>query len=254
MKGFLMTLVTLCLCMVVSCITVETTSTSPTKYEGPQTVDALFKTFREKVGTNPEVDEKYPQVKWLQMLLEKGITIEHSRDYSRYMSIRWRLVRLENQPEEWVSGKLGIPSTDDWETYKSAYIDRKIWEYQQLKAAMQADPKVLDILFVGPDRKTIIPLYSKTVLVHRDRGSASFSGSMLSDQQRFDLLFKGKHPRGLKIIYVDEAGNILPEKPDPISPEDLGLPEDVPWPPKNQEHLDRIYNEVRHSKMLEDNR
>ena len=254
MKIFLMTLVTLCLLMAVSCITIETTSTFPPKYEGPQTVDALFDNFGEKVGKNPEVDEKYPQVKWLQMLLEKDITIEDSRDYSTYMSMRWHLVLLEHQPDEWVSGKFGISPTEDWEAYKSAYIDRKIWEYQQLKAAMRADPRVLDILFVGQDRKTIIPLYSNTARVHRARGRASFSGNRLSDQQRFDILFKGKPPRGWKIIYLDEAGNILPEEPAPISREELGLPEDVPWPPKNQEHLDRIYDEVRHRKILEDNR
>ena len=253
MKIFLMTLVTLCLVMAVSCIT-ETTLTSPTKYEGPQTVEALLENFREKVGTNPEVDEKYPQAKWLQMLLEKGVTIENDRDYSRCMSMRWRLVFLEHQPKEWGSGKFGIPPTDDWETYKTAYIDRKIWEYQQFKAAKQVDPSVSDILFVGPDQKTIIPLPNKAVCVSRAQGGGSVTGGGLSNQQVFDILFKGKHPRGWKIIYIDEAGNILPEKPAPVSREELGLPEDVPWPPKNQEHLDRIYNEVRHSKMLEDNR
>lgn len=252
MKVFLMTLVTLCLCMAVSCIT--TTYPTPTKYEGPQTVDALFEAFGEKVGTNPEVDEKYPQVKWLQMLLEKGITIEHGRDYSSYMSIRWSVARRENQPEKWVFEKLGIPPTDDWETYKNAYIDRKIWEYQQRKAAKQADPQVRDVLFLGPNGDTTIPVYGKNVIVHRTQGGGTLTGSILSDQQKFDILFKGKHPRGWKVIYVDAADNILDEKPAPISLEELGLPEDVPWPPKNQEHLDRIYNEVRHRKILEDNR
>lgn len=250
MKVFLMTLVTLCLCMAVSCIKVVPLP----KYEGPQTVEALLETFGEKVGTNPEIDEKYPQAEWLQMLLEKGVTIEHFGDYSGYMSMRWSVTRLENQPEKWVSGKLGIPPTDDWETYKNAYIDRRIWENQQRKAAKRTDPQVSHVLFLGPNGDTIIPVYGKNVVVRRARGSASFTGTPLSDQQRFDILFKGKHPRGWKVIYVDAADNILDEKPAPISIEELGLPEDVPWPPKNQEHLDRIYNEVRQRKILEDNR
>ena len=157
MKVFLMTLATLCLFMVVSCIKVE----SPPKYEGPQTTEALLETFGEKVGTNPEIDEKYPQAEWLQMLLEKGITIEHFGDYSVYMSVRWSLARLENQPEKWVSGKLGIPPTDDWELYKNAYVDRRIWERQQLKAARQTDPQVLNVLFLGPNRDTVIPVHGK---------------------------------------------------------------------------------------------
>lgn len=250
MKVSLMTLVTLCLFMVVSCIKVV----PPRKYEGPQTVEALLETFGEKVGTNPEIDEKYPQAEWLQMLLEKGATIEHFGDYSVYMSDRWSLARLENQPEKWVSGQLGVPPTDDWETYKNAYIDRKIWERQQLEAARQTDPQVHHVLFLGPNADTIIPISGKHLVVHRSRGGASFTGSRLSDQQKFDLLFKGKHPWGWKVIYVDAADNILDEKPAPISREDLGMPEDVPWPPKNQEHLDRIYDEVRHRRMLEDNR
>jgi len=250
MKIFLMTLATLFLCMAVSCIR----EVPPPKYEGPQTVEALLETFGEKVRTNPEIDEKYSQAEWLQMLLEKGATIEHFGDYSLYMSVRWNLARLENQPEKWVSGRFGIPPTDDWETYKNAYIDRKIWERQQLKAARQTDPQVRRVLFLGPNGDTIIPVYGKTVRVHRGRGTASFTGNPLSDQQEFDILFKGKHPRGWKVIYVDADDNILDEKPAPISREEVGLPEDVPWPPKNQEHLDRIYNEVRHRKMLEDNR
>ncbi len=87
-------------------------------------------------------------------------------------------------------------------------------------------------------------------------------GSKLSEQQEFDLVYKGKHPRnwggwkwgwGWKILYLDEENNIL-KKPNLISREDLGLPPDVPWPPKNREHLDRIMDEVKRRDILEEDR
>ena len=75
------------------------------------------------------MDEKYPQAEWLEMLLAKGIVIENYKDYSGYMVARSKLVALENQPEMWTSDIFGIPPTTNWETFKEAYIDRKIWEY-----------------------------------------------------------------------------------------------------------------------------
>ena len=206
----------------------------PKKHTGPQTVEALLKSF-EQMTANPEIDEKYPQAEWLQMLLEKGVTIEHFGDYSGYMAARWSLARLENQPEEWVSGKLGIPPADDWELYKNAYIDRKIWERQQRKAARQTDPQVLDVLFLGPNGDTIIPVYGKNVIVHRTRGGGVFTGSSLSDEQKFDILFRGKHPEGYDIVYISEDGHALGEKPPLITREEVSTPPEgwEPLPPKD---------------------
>ena len=249
MKVILITFATLCLWTIVSCVT----TVPPPKYEGPQTVEALLETYSEKVA-NPEIDEKYPQAEWLQMLLDKGITIEDFGDYSGYMTSRWNLAQLEYQPEKWASGKLGIPPTDDWKTYKTAYIERQIWEYQQLKAAQQMDPTVDGGVFTGPNQETFLPTTPGCVYVQRSRGGGAFSGEPLSEKQKFNILFKGKHPWGRKIIYIDEIGNILPKKPAPISPEDLGLPADVSWPPKDQKHLDRIYEEVKLRYQLEKNR
>ena len=179
------------------------------------------------------------------MFLDKGIFVESITDYYGYMSIRWDLVRLENRPDEWGSGKLGIPPTDDWASYKSAYIDRKIREYKQHKIARQADPNVSGVIFTGPDHKIVHPLPHNGVYVKRSSGGGVFNGTPLSKEQQFDILYKGKHPQGKKIIYINQVGNILNEKPPPISREDLGFPKDVLWPPKNQEHLDSIYEEVR---------
>lgn len=205
----------------------------PKKHDGPQTVEALLKSF-EQMTANPEIDEKYPQAEWLQMLLEKGITIKDFGDYSGYMTPRWGLARLEHQPEKWASGKFGIPPTDDWETYKNAYIDRKIWERQQLKAVSQGDPTVSGGFFTGPNHEVFLPFTPGRVYVERTLGGAAFTGSELSDQQKFDILFRGKHPEGYDIVYISEEGHALGEKPPLITRDEVSRPPEgwEPLPPK----------------------
>lgn len=78
-----------------------------------------------------EVDAKYPRDEWLQMLLDKGITIKNADAYWEYLFLRDTLVHLERQPNAWISGLFGIPATEDWETYKAAYIARELGQIQK---------------------------------------------------------------------------------------------------------------------------
>ncbi|MYA71034.1 hypothetical protein F4Y19_13305 [Candidatus Poribacteria bacterium] len=78
-----------------------------------------------------EVDAKYPRDTWLQMLLDKGITIKNADAYWKYLFLRDTLVHLERQPQVWTSGLFGIPATEDWETYKAAYIERELDRIQK---------------------------------------------------------------------------------------------------------------------------
>ena len=78
-----------------------------------------------------EVDAKYPRDAWLQMLLDKGITIKNAKAYWEYLFLRDTLVHLERQPQVWTSGLFDIPATEDWETYKDAYIVREISQIQK---------------------------------------------------------------------------------------------------------------------------
>ena len=78
-----------------------------------------------------EVDAKYPRDAWLQMLLDKGITIENAEAYSEYLFLRDRLMHIEKQPHVWSSELFGIPATEDWETYESAYIEHELERIQK---------------------------------------------------------------------------------------------------------------------------
>ena len=78
-----------------------------------------------------DVDAKYPRDTWLQMLLDKGITIKNADAYWEYLFLRDTLVHIERQPQVWTSGLFDIPATEDWETYKTAYIERELSQIQK---------------------------------------------------------------------------------------------------------------------------
>ena len=90
--------------------------------------------------TLSEIDARYPRAEWLQMLLDKGITIEDSLEYASLLSKRYTLALLEDNPDLQQSGFLGIPPTDDWETYKAAYIDKLVHDHTKIqKSAVQIE-------------------------------------------------------------------------------------------------------------------
>jgi hypothetical protein len=211
-------------------------------YTGPQNVDALLSSFS-WIAADPDVDEKYPQREWLQMLFEMGIAIENYDDYSGYMAARRALVDLENQPEMWVSDIFGLPPTTDWETFKKAFIDRKIWEYEQFRAAIEADPDVDGGFFTGPGKQTFLPTAPGRVYVKRKgRGTVLF-GERLDETQQTALIYQGIPPEGYEIIYIDDNGQRLAKPPPPFTLENVSetpayAPEDVPLhrevsPPKD---------------------
>ena len=86
--------------------------------------------------TISEIDARYPRAEWLQLLLERGIIIGNFYEYAFNLSQRHALALLEDNPNLWQSGVLDIPPTDDWETYKAAYID-KLVEIERTKAEIE---------------------------------------------------------------------------------------------------------------------
>lgn len=125
----------------------------PEEYSGPQTVQALMNVFDAEYNrvhlrttirisadqhsqssqfTNKEIDARYPRSEWLNILLDKGFTIKNFRKYASCLTKRHILAFLEDNPDFWITGFHGMPVfsdmpvTDDWETYKAAYIDKLV--------------------------------------------------------------------------------------------------------------------------------
>lgn len=87
--------------------------------------------------TLSEIDTRYPRAEWLQLLLDKGITIDDSLKYASLLSKRYTLALLEDNPDLQQSGFLGIPPTDDWETYRAAYIDKLVNEHTKIQKTVE---------------------------------------------------------------------------------------------------------------------
>ena len=83
--------------------------------------------------TLSEIDARYPRAEWLQLLLDKGITIDDSLEYASLLSKRYTLALLEDNPDLQQSGFPGIPPTDDWETYKAAYINKVVNDHTKIQ-------------------------------------------------------------------------------------------------------------------------
>ena len=136
---------------------------TPGKYTGPQNAQALMNALdagynrghsktevsisrtvgNEKIIynsnlTESEIDARYPRAEWLQMLLDRGITVENFGDYSRYLLKRHTLALLEANPNLRQLGIHDIPPTANWETYKAAYINNLVYAKVQ-KASKQVE-------------------------------------------------------------------------------------------------------------------
>ena len=82
--------------------------------------------YSSELAIRGEIDARHSHVEWLQMLLQRGITIEDFDDYRIYLSKRHTLAFLEDNPDLQKIGFRSMPVTDDPEAYKVAYIDKLV--------------------------------------------------------------------------------------------------------------------------------
>lgn len=76
-----------------------------------------------KLSSLKEMDKTFPREHWLQSLQDKYIEIQNIEYYCRYLNARDMLLRIKNLPKVWTSGLFDIPPTDNWETYREAFMD-----------------------------------------------------------------------------------------------------------------------------------
>ncbi|MCE2402403.1 sigma-70 family RNA polymerase sigma factor [Candidatus Poribacteria bacterium] len=112
-----------------------------TEYTGLQTVNDLMSAFdtefdrsiiKISVGivggrsgnfTINEIDKRYPRTKWLQLILDNGLTIENFMHYASCLSKRHILAFLEDNPDFQKVNFFGIPpAQDDWNKYKTGFV------------------------------------------------------------------------------------------------------------------------------------
>ncbi|MCE2399968.1 hypothetical protein J4G08_03675 [Candidatus Poribacteria bacterium] len=193
-------------------------------YKGPQTVKALMETFDEKYespGAVQEMDEKYPREEWLQMFVDNGYDILDHNDYRSVLGLRYDVERVKNDPEQWRSGTLDIPPTDDWETYKAAYIEINASMLQRIHTAAREDPEFTGGFIPHSHPDVFLRYNDRRVYVMRDGLATSYHGRDLTNEQQRNLTHYGVHPEGIEVIYIDKDYNVLNERPPLITPDML---------------------------------
>ena len=201
----------------------------PKYYEGPQTPEALIAEFDQRYssGYNEDykttMDEHYPRSEFLQRILDKGAVVKDTADYGYYLDLRGNLLWKKETPEEWFSGKYGIPITTNFAEYEEGFLERKIWENSILQQVSEADPgKSVTIYFSSKHPDKYLPVIGRMtyVRINEKIGSIGTSGTTLTDEQRDDLLYRGIEPENIEIVYIDRDYNIV-ERPSPVDRETL---------------------------------
>lgn len=223
-------------------------------HEGPQTPKAIMETYdtwyNGAYSAVGNIDETYPRAEWIQELLNMGVTFKTQHDYSLMMYARYRIAEVANKPEEWVSGKYGVAPMDNFEDYKKAYIQRELWTQQQFELAQEADPEVNGAIFFDDAPDIFLPIKKNRLYVYRDPNVPDVMkrwGQPLTTKQYFDLMYRGEHPEGWEVIYLDENYNVLSDKPSHVTremvrewdlpPENWSLPDGVELPEGFEEAL-----------------
>ncbi|RKU15285.1 hypothetical protein C6501_06955 [Candidatus Poribacteria bacterium] len=210
---------------------------TPKRYEGPQTPEALLKVFGDKLDETSALEAAYPAKEFLQRMLNRGITINNAFEFSYALSARNVLYNLDNNPEnhERIAAGNGVEYTSDINALKESLINRRIWKYEQVSAARAADPRVNGGFFMD---NTFLPTVSGRVYVQLKRlkdGSRlrGIMGEDLTEEQEFNLFYRGIEPPGYEIIYLDGNNEPLQEPFQPITPEEVLSPD------KYEEYLQR---------------
>lgn len=195
----------------------------PLKHEGPMTPTALMDSFDEKYGgyssAEAPVEEKYPRAEWIQLCIDAGYPLTTYDGYLAALNLRWDVDVYENNPAQWASGELNIPPTDDWNTYKIAFIEARARMTQRAYDAMDTDPEVTGGYTPWSHPDVFLPAKENLVYVNRNGRGTNYFGTELTDGQRYNLTHHGIHPEGIEIVYIDNDYNILTERPPLIASE-----------------------------------
>lgn len=186
--------------------------------------------------TQADIEAGYPRAEWIQMLLDKGVTIDNFDAYEAYLNMREKLFKEEQRAAGNGQG-----------TTQMAFVDSLIQRSQRIREAKRANPDMKSWATIGenvhpsaPGRmyvqrsETGASIASMSSSVTRDESGkiTEIVGPQLSEKQRFDLLYRGIEPDGWEVVYVDEKGNLLSDASLPSRGavrEKLGI-EPVPTP------------------------
>ncbi len=204
-------------------------------YEGPQTPEAIMERFEavytrsddRNSDTTSHLDSAYPKETWIQDFLNKGAEFKYFGDYHKFVGSRAVFMNRSTDPSLWASGSYGIRPSSTLEEYKDAFIEREIWIQNTWNRVKDENPDATGMAIEGDN---YLPFKDNLTYVRRNGPSTTTWGTMLSKEEKEDLMMRGIHPKGIEIVYIDNDYNILSEKPplwDPKHPDAKAVTEEV---------------------------
>ena len=179
--------------------------------------------------TISEIDVRYPRAEWLQLLLDKGITIDDSHEYASLLLKRYTLALLENNPDLQQSGVLGIPPTNDWETYKEAYINKVVNDHVKIREAakqIERSKKIVERAKAQIERSKESIARAMVQLEHSIE-QVKGAQKALNSQQLAHVRKQLEHARK----QIARAQKVLEHPEEPMHPQEP-LPPDEPMHPQ----------------------
>ena len=123
-----------------------------------------------------EIDARYPRTAWLQLLLERGVTVESLIDYFLCMAHRHQLAFLEDSPHLWKTETYGTSAIDAWETYKTDYIERFVRYYtRNWKTAAETARKRIETTKSSIPKVPNVPAIPQIPRFHSEPEEAALS-------------------------------------------------------------------------------
>ena len=157
----------------------------------------------------------WPREAWLQHLMDNGHPFSRPVHYTFAFNARGQALMMKDRfdnPETRADLLEGyrLPADATWEKMEEVSIKFDIVSSLNTQRAKDIDPSVYGGV-TGLDG-VFTPFSPNKVYVHvsEDKPLSTFTGAMLSEQQKNDLTMYGVAPKGITVVYTDENGNPLP--------------------------------------------
>ena len=240
-------------------VTTKISNSGGKLHDGPQTVEAIMETFDAMHSEHfplVEMDMKYPRAQWIQRCLERGALFQDYGDYSGFLSARHAVIDYENDPNSDLNMDMkeyyGLPPDASLAEYMNAVVDGAHRDLVAMREAAQEDPTVSGGFGT---RNGFIPMREGVLHVKVDEEGfgAKFYGDPISEEEEYALLFHGRTPEGLDVVYLGEDDKPLPPNVKPrLDWANYDLSDDV-WAAMEQNMSDQDWEAmgIERDRMLE---
>ncbi len=189
----------------------------------PHTVPEMIEKWEEEYKTfeNPSRglvargEDYWPKEAWLQHLLDNGYPFLIFGQYKMASDLRFQMLQDKSEfdnPETRLNILKGyrLPEDATWEELEEVRIKFSIVARLNTQRAVDRDPSIAG--GITDLNGVYTPFSPNTVYVHvsEDKPLSTFTGAMLSEEQKNDITMYGVAPKGVTVIYTDENGNPMP--------------------------------------------